>query len=62
MSFCSLIKGTAAKRCMLCFNCPDKWRSFEPFMCLDPVLKQMLADILVSDYCMGTLISIINEQ
>ena len=36
MSFCSLIKGIILKNSRLCF-CPNKERTFEPFLCLDGV-------------------------
>ena len=37
VSFCSLIKGITLQIRILCC-CPNKQRSFEPFVCLDPVL------------------------
>ena len=39
MSFCSLIKGDYPEHSHVVF-CPNKLRSFEPFVCLDLVLER----------------------
>ena len=34
IAVCSLVKGISQEVCRLCY-CPNKQRSFEPFICLD---------------------------
>ena len=52
MSFCSLTKGTTLKTCRLC-ACVISKRSFELFMCLDPVRTGSFS--LLKSRCMQIL-------
>ena len=54
---CSLTTGNTPKICRLCF-CPNKKRSSEPFMCLEPFTLFSHRSLIISSGCEGTLSSV----